>query len=306
MTDFLKIIEKHLPKNIDICPDDILRIISSLRYLSDEFLYYPENTLEKLFSEISPANLVYYPVDVLQLRSILKDRCNKPEVYFSFIFAKQHFLDNPVIVGFDVKNKQYGSLFLPEKNENAEIKRIYIRDDALHSSAYSTILRIIEEEKANVEVFDIFDVNILKPVRQFSQVFNLMKMAEEEEPEPEIILTDKEKQIINFILDAVRRNPKLKDTHPRIAGGWVRDKLLGLESDDIDIAISGMTGAQFVQELGIDTGHIIAANPEKSKQLETVKVKIFGQEVDFVNLRSEVYQPGSRIPTMKMLSDTND
>lgn len=297
MTDFLKIIEKHLPKGIDICSDDILRIISGLRYLSEEFLYYPDNTLEKLFSETSPANLVYYPVDVLQLRAILKDTCNKPEVYFSFIFAKQHFLDNPVIAGFDVKNKQYGSLFLPEKNENAEVKRIYIRDDALHSNIYNAILKIIEEEKANVEVFDIFDVNILKPVKQFSQAFNLMKMAE-----AELSITEHEKKIFDFILAAINKNPKLKNTQPRVCGGWVRDRLLGIPSDDIDISVAGMTGAQFLEELGL-TGHVIAKNPEKSKQLETVKAKIFGQEVDFVNLRTEVYQPGSRIPEMAITND---
>ena len=28
----------------------------------------------------------------------------------------------------------------------------------------------------------------------------------------------------------------------RISGGWVRDKLMGLESDDIDFTIDNMTG----------------------------------------------------------------
>lgn len=31
----------------------------------------------------------------------------------------------------------------------------------------------------------------------------------------------------------------------RVAGGWVRDKLLGYESDDIDIAIDSLLGSQF-------------------------------------------------------------
>ena len=33
----------------------------------------------------------------------------------------------------------------------------------------------------------------------------------------------------------------------RIAGGWVRDKLLGKESDDIDIALDNMSGEEFVK-----------------------------------------------------------
>jgi len=33
----------------------------------------------------------------------------------------------------------------------------------------------------------------------------------------------------------------------RVAGGWVRDKLLSLESDDIDITLDTMMGEAFVQ-----------------------------------------------------------
>jgi tRNA nucleotidyltransferase (CCA-adding enzyme) len=31
----------------------------------------------------------------------------------------------------------------------------------------------------------------------------------------------------------------------RVAGGWVRDKLMGIESDDIDIALDDMYGEEF-------------------------------------------------------------
>ena len=33
----------------------------------------------------------------------------------------------------------------------------------------------------------------------------------------------------------------------RVAGGWVRDKLIGLESDDIDIALDDMMGQEFAK-----------------------------------------------------------
>ena len=42
----------------------------------------------------------------------------------------------------------------------------------------------------------------------------------------------------------------------------------------------------------------IKSNPDKSKHLETATVQIYGIEVDFVNLRNEIYQQGSRIPTI--------
>lgn len=42
----------------------------------------------------------------------------------------------------------------------------------------------------------------------------------------------------------------------------------------------------------------IKPNPERSKHLETATVQICGLEVDFVNLRNEVYTAGSRIPVV--------
>lgn len=38
--------------------------------------------------------------------------------------------------------------------------------------------------------------------------------------------------------------------------------------------------------------------PHQSKHLETATAKVNGMWIDFVNLRSEVYDPDSRIPMM--------
>ena len=38
----------------------------------------------------------------------------------------------------------------------------------------------------------------------------------------------------------------------RVAGGWVRDKLYGRESEDIDIAIDNMQGKEFAEILAKD------------------------------------------------------
>lgn len=114
----------------------------------------------------------------------------------------------------------------------------------------------------------------------------------------------------------------------RIAGGWVRDKLLRKESNDIDVSVSIMTGLEFANLFGqwldahhqhvvlepssssapLSPGlkaamsgiHKISANPDQSKHLETAKVTIQDPklELDFVNLRKEVYEGDSRIPTM--------
>lgn len=107
-------------------------------------------------------------------------------------------------------------------------------------------------------------------------------------------------------------------------------QLLGLESDDLDICISSLTGHHFatllegyLQELreGPDGNNDsalvmqstriakIQANPDQSKHLETARMTVGGLEIDLVQLRSEEYADGgassngeegtsgSRIPT---------
>ena len=49
-------------------------------------------------------------------------------------------------------------------------------------------------------------------------------------------------------------------------------------------------GTKNVSRIGI-----IKANPDQSKHLETATMFIYGQELDFVNLRSETYTDNSRI-----------
>ena len=126
----------------------------------------------------------------------------------------------------------------------------------------------------------------------------------------------------------------------RFTGGWIRDKLLGVGSHDIDVAINKMTGYQFGLRLkeyleipgnaekygleGVATTdkanqkagttksktvgglHKIEANPEKSKHLETVTTKILGLDIDLVNLRKETYTDESRNPQMEFGAPEED
>ena len=118
----------------------------------------------------------------------------------------------------------------------------------------------------------------------------------------------------------------------RIAGGWVRDKLLGLPSHDLDVSLSSMTGHHFalflkaylesevfprtplareMQEVAPSHARIshigkIAANPEQSKNLETATARVLGFDLDFVNLRKEVYEGTHRIPIMSFGTPLED
>ncbi|XP_051195781.1 tRNA nucleotidyltransferase cca2 [Lolium perenne] len=134
-----------------------------------------------------------------------------------------------------------------------------------------------------------------------------------------IELTEEEEKIFQRLLDVVRHFDLC--TTLRVAGGWVRDKLLGEQPADIDIALdNNMTGLEFSvkyteflvekkltvgekqQEKGkkLEGGtNVIRCNPDRSKHLETVKMSVLGRDIDFVNLRSETYVESTRIPTMK-------
>ena len=65
---------------------------------------------------------------------------------------------------------------------------------------------------------------------------------------PALTLSAHEEEIIAVLLEAAQPSADNVDTGKqtqvvvRIAGGWVRDKLLGFESDDIDVALENCSG----------------------------------------------------------------
>ncbi|MCP4483746.1 MAG: hypothetical protein GY823_04175 [Flavobacteriaceae bacterium] len=56
--------------------------------------------------------------------------------------------------------------------------------------------------------------------------------------------TQVETQIFRILMEFLK--VKKLDLTLRVAGGWVRDKLLGFDSHDIDIALDKMMGQQFI------------------------------------------------------------
>jgi tRNA nucleotidyltransferase (CCA-adding enzyme) len=136
-----------------------------------------------------------------------------------------------------------------------------------------------------------------------------------------IQLNPKEQQLRSLLVDVARYADNLpgkrEPTVLRWAGGWVRDRVLGTQSYDIDVAINNMTGYTFAEKIrdycenpenrgkhamsegDIGHLHVVKKNPEKSKNLETGTTKLFGLELDFVNLRKEVYHGDSRNPEME-------
>lgn len=162
--------------------------------------------------------------------------------------------------------------------------------------------------------------------------------AQKHKKKHKINLTPEESKLLRMFSKFVKE--ERLGTTVRVAGGWVRDKLLGLEGKpDIDIALDNITGNAFATALGswndrthgasslsaginftsaeqkkIDprTGQpyikvsVIKSNPARSKHLETATTRLGKFSIDFVQLRSEEYNGSSRIPQVKFGTPLED
>eukprot|EP00466_Bigelowiella_natans_P003735 jgi/Bigna1/45394/e_gw1.120.24.1 len=123
-----------------------------------------------------------------------------------------------------------------------------------------------------------------------------------------IEVTEEEKDVFEQLRRVVEFHQL--NTTVRVAGGWVRDKLLGLKSDDIDIAVDDMMGEQFAELMneylvaqGLQSAKVsvIKTNPEKSKHLATATFRYRRRSIDVNHLRlSEEYTQDSRIPEIRV------
>lgn len=61
------------------------------------------------------------------------------------------------------------------------------------------------------------------------------------------VLTSDETKLFKVVLDSLKFSGK--KTVARVVGGWVRDKLLGRTSNDIDIALDDQSGVEFANNV---------------------------------------------------------
>lgn len=124
--------------------------------------------------------------------------------------------------------------------------------------------------------------------------------------------TRDEQEVFNILNEAAEFTAgKTFDGKPailRVAGGWVRDKIMSFDNFDIDIAVDRISGEEManavrkflVKRFGSsEPVHIVKINHEKSKHIASACIKIRGFSVDFTQLRSETYTSDSRIPDTK-------
>lgn len=109
-------------------------------------------------------------------------------------------------------------------------------------------------------------------------------------PPPTITLIPAEASLFTFLLSVALTSPT--PVVLRVAGGWVRDKLLSKQSSDIDIALDTLSGVDFAtlcceylegKEEEPDKKKpkfaTIQSNPEQSKHLETATMNLFDYSI---------------------------
>lgn len=300
---------------------DIIKILNRNRCLFN-YLCSNSDIVLKDLQNMHSYNKMIFPCDVIDLRDILNSLSisnSHPIVLFSKKFAEKYLKRFPIFLEIDVKKMYDG------KNEGGlclyDVPKLDIND-----SICSIIINepILTETKKNIE--DIINnccpgldywvsnsipgISSINPKLSSIKKRKMMKKCQTVNL-PDMKLNQEEKRIFDFLID-VKKHFGL-DVEFRVAGGWVRDKLMDKESDDIDIALSNMTGGQFAEHIKqhpkaknvMGKDYTVPVNPEKSKHLETVAVEIFGNKIDFVNLRSETYGD-TRVPTMQMGTPNTD
>ncbi|WBW75366.1 ATP 3'tRNA nucleotidyltransferase Cca2 [Schizosaccharomyces osmophilus] len=132
-----------------------------------------------------------------------------------------------------------------------------------------------------------------------------------------LILSDVEKSVVHLLKKTAEFIEQGHGTNAhvevRLAGGWVRDKLLGLSSDDLDVTLKKINGIDFAKAILEYVNMLdpktavpykqsigkLTVNPDQSKHLETATLTLYGLDIDFVGLREETYDDKSRIPVVR-------
>eukprot|EP00055_Hartaetosiga_balthica_P012883 m.64035 g.64035 ORF g.64035 m.64035 type:complete len:587 (+) comp8097_c0_seq2:57-1817(+) len=128
-----------------------------------------------------------------------------------------------------------------------------------------------------------------------------------------IHLSEMDEKIFSLMKEVIR-HCQLKDTL-RVAGGWVRDKLLNRSSLDIDITSdlsSGKDIAESVKKYLEDNNMRDSAkfkirhSAQQSEHLDVATIEVFDMEIDFNRLRKEAYDASSRIPSIESGNEFED
>ena len=110
-----------------------------------------------------------------------------------------------------------------------------------------------------------------------------------------INLSPKETKIFDLFKEIIKEN-NLENIELRVVGGWVRDHLLNIPSNDLDITIKGIDPNIFVKLINekVYKDKCILINLKLKKpnglEIKLIKTKIFDITIDFVELNESVVE----------------
>ena len=110
-----------------------------------------------------------------------------------------------------------------------------------------------------------------------------------------INLTEKETQSFEILKETIKEN-NLKNIELYVVGGWVRDHLINIPSNDIDIAVKGIGTKSFVKLINekINKNKFVLVTNKLKKQdgkkINLTKTTILDVEIDFVELQANIIE----------------
>jgi len=294
--------------------DTILTTLKTFRPLFSYVTSAPDKLLDEL-AAILPSRHMVFPCDVIDLRVFLGNEnitYMNPLPLFSLTFAEKYLKEYSVFLVLDaqaikVENYKYGGIQLND-TDSLDISKLLLRiivNEPAAQGSFDSVKHIVEEIGVGVECLVSNSVpGISAPSKKLSIVHKKYKFSQT----TEITLSTVEEKIFDLL-----RKKTGGQVQMRVAGGWVRDKLLGKESDDIDIAVD-MPGYDLAYMIAGDKAHKVSleksADPteiEPSDELMVGAIDLFGQKIEFVPMRTEHYPDAdSRQPSIKLTNDPQE
>jgi len=293
-----------------------------------------EERAEEMIKDLSNTDVsrhMIFPCDIIDLRRFLvEDKIFFLNTipFFSLRFSEKYLKEYSLFLVMDshtgIRNGLYGSLqinYCEELPLSHNFVRIIVNEPAANGS-FNVVKSLIEEFKVGVECLVSNSVPGVSNSAYRLSGGNVITHKIAQHMRSDIELSSKEENIFNF-LRKVKKDYGLS-TQMRVAGGWVRDKLLGKESDDIDIAVDmpGYEFAQLVAEAAVKENITHdprayrvslekSANPDEvgmaNDNLMVGAVYLFGQKIEFVPMRTEHYpDPNSRQPEITTTNDPRE
>lgn len=310
--------------------DFILSVLKKVRFLFPFVVDSPHEVLGEL-AQIIPSRYMIFPCDIIDLRQFIREdkiSSSNPILFFSQKFADKYLKEYSVFLVLDshvdVVNDLYGGVqvnYCDELPLSHLLVRILINEPSANNS-FDVVKNLMEEFNLGVECLVSNSVpGISGPSKKLSYIIEPKKAQRTIGVPSDLPLTPKENDIFEF-LRQVKKDYNL-DIQMRVAGGWVRDKILGKESDDIDIAVDmpGYDFAKLVAQAAFKSN--ISHDPKAynvsldkdadpatrvdDDNLMVGAVDLFGQKIEFVPMRTEHYpDPQSRKPKITTTNDPRE